>query len=88
MVEKERGFVRSPSSKPSLEGRRGKHLSGKDEAVPALSAVHSWGWGEEGPRQVPHQANSLADDPGKGRHSDAVRGMEDGMAPSLLVFSG
>lgn len=31
---------------------------------------------EERPQQARHQANGLADDPGKGRHNDSVRGME------------
>jgi hypothetical protein len=30
-------------------------------------------WLDEGPRQVPHQADSLADDPSEERHRDAVR---------------
>jgi hypothetical protein len=37
-------------------------------------------------REALHQANGLADDPGKGRQSESVRGMEDGMVPSLFVF--
>jgi hypothetical protein len=82
-----KGFTRSPSGDPSLEGMRGKHLEGKRTAVPILSAASSRGWIEGRPRQAPHQANGLADDPGKGRHSDAVRGMEVKMIPSLFVFS-
>jgi hypothetical protein len=67
---------RSPGSEPSLEGMRGKHLEGQCTAVPILSAGSSRRWSEGRPRQAPHQANSLADDPGKGRHSESVRGME------------
>jgi hypothetical protein len=38
------------------------------------------------PRQASHQANGLVDDPSKGRHSEAMRGMEGSVIPSLVVF--
>jgi hypothetical protein len=55
---------------------------------PSCQRMGSGGEMDGGPQQARHRANGLADDPGKGRHSESVRGMEVKMIPSLFVFLG
>lgn len=90
IVEKGRGFTRSLSGAPLLEGLCGKYPRWQCKAGQDLSAAGLECEVDKQPRQATHQANGLADDPGKGRHNDSVRGMEDryGSIPLRVLRTG